>query len=260
MRVARGVVRRSLTDSASPWSGAALVRAVRIHVFGWEGGLLGRAVDLLRRPGRVAAVAMARDRDVFGEPLRLFLLANVVFFLIGPSIGLMAFTLDSLASTPGYAEAVEAQIARLGVEVPLYRERFNAAFRFRQPTFVILLAVPLSLSGRVLLRRQPLGRHLALSLLFFAWVLLAWPALRLAGLGVGALVPAAGAVLDPVLLAVLLGSTVVVARSLWAGGFGLRPGAAWAAGVATTGVLLLSLAAYGHLLFWVTFAMMEWGG
>lgn len=251
-----------MTDPSppSPWSASAIARAVQIHLFGLEGGLVRRAGRLLRRPGQTVRHALDRERDVFAEPLRLFLLANLAFFVVGPSIGLLAFTLDSLAAAPGYAEAVESQIRRLGMDLDLYRERFNSGFRFRQPTFVILLVLPLAASSRLMLRREPLGRHLVVALLFLAWVLLAWPMIRGAGLGLAAVIPAAANLFDAAAVGVLLGTTWAVARVIWARGFDLGGARSWAAGAATTAVLLGAIAAYGHLIFWVTFVLMEWGG
>lgn len=263
-----------------------MLRAVRVHVLGWEDGVLREMVDLTLRPGRTVARALrprpgtpsdpgepsdagaaagaARSESspgVFTGPLRIFLLANLFFFLIGPSVGLLDFTLDSLSRIPLYAEAARAQIARLGVEVDVYRERFDASFRFRQPTFVILLVPVLAVWSKVLAPRTLFGRHLVLALLLLAWVLIAWPLLKVGGAVATRPLPDAwGLGLEAMQAVLLLGITLLAARTVASSALGRRGWRGWATGAALTAGVVAALAAYGHLVFWMTYAVLETGG
>lgn len=246
--------------NGTEWSAAALLRQLREQLVGVDGSLLRRAWHLVRRPGRAVSEALAATDDAFGAPLRLYLFSNLVFFLIGPSIGLMAFTLDSVAQAPGHADAVIAQIARLDIDTAVYRERFNSAMRFRQPAFVILMTLPIAGVAKAMARKEAFGRHLVLALLALAWMLLFWPAIRVAGAAVGSLGGAGvRSWADGATLILLILSTVVAMRSMWRAAVPPSRGAGWPGGLVLTVALLASLTAYGFAMFWLTFASLEWG-
>lgn len=236
----------------------AIAGAVRVELLGLERGLLGEVVGLLLDPLATARRLADEAERPLATALRLFLLANLVFFLVGPTVGLMDYSLDSLAGFPGYAEMIRAQMERLGVGVEVYRARFDTAFDFRQPTLVIVMLPLLAGAGAAALRRGAVGRHLMAALLGLSWVLLVWPALRV----VDALVAETGAPFEvtvPLLITLLLGSALWVWTRLGQGLFGLGRWARLAYGVALTAATVVALVFHGQVTFWVTFALLELG-
>ena len=239
----------------SPFRFSEFGRALREQLIPVYAGLVREAGRLIVRPGAVIRDALGASERVFARPVQLFLIANLLFFVVGPSIGLMDFTLDGLSQIPIYAEAVQGQVQRLGLELPVYRERFDGNFQFRQPTFLVLLVVPLALWSKVLAWRRLAGEHLVVVLLFMAWLLFAWPLLRLVslgirGLGVSGAAPELLLLFGPTILATLsIGSVLYPKRRLAGTGYGV-------------GILLgvlMALGLYGHAIFWLTFALLEIG-
>jgi hypothetical protein len=238
--------------------GRAIAAAVRRELLGFEEGLVGQLVGLIRHPGAVGQHICDSAPDPPGRALRLFLVANVLFFLVGPSVGLMDYTVDSLASVPGYAEHIGRQIERLGTDVETYRIRFNTAFDFRQPAFVIVIVPVLALASAAARRRGPAGRHLVVGLLGLAWVLLVWPLIRIGGAALETL-GAPLAVAAPLTVALLGLSALWAMARLGRSVLGLGRGAAVAYGAVLALALVLGLVAHGQLTFWVTFALLEVG-
>ena len=239
----------------SPFRLSEFGGALREHLLPIYVGLLKEAGRLIVRPGAVVKDSLAATDRVFARPVQLFLVANLLFFIIGPSVGLMNFTLDSLGQIEPYAEAVRGQIQRLGVEASVYRERFNGNYQFRQPTFLVILVVPLALWSKALAWRRLAGEHLVVVLLFMAWLLFAWPVLRLTSLGLGNLglsgmLPELLATFVPSILAtVSVGSVLYPKKKLGAAAYGVGM---------LVGVLA-ALGLYGHVIFWLTFGLLEIG-
>jgi hypothetical protein len=236
----------------------AIAATLRRELLGLDHGLVGQLLRLIRCPGAVGRQICDAAHDPLGRALRLFLVANLLFFIVGPSVGLMDYTVDSLAGVPGYAERIRGQIERLGTDVEAYRVRFNTAFDFRQPTFVIVIVPILALASAAARRRGPAGRHLVVGLLGLAWVLLVWPLIRIGGVAVEAL-GAPLAVAGPLTVILLALSALWALARLGRGVLGLGRLAALGYGFVLTLALVLGVAVHGQLTFWVTFGMFEVG-
>lgn len=240
------------------FSVAALWGSLWAHFFDMDHGLLGKLVALLARPGETIRAALATPTNVYTQPLRIFLLANVFFFLVGPSVGLLNFSLDSLGQIPFYSQAATDQAGRLGLEFPLYRERFDTSYRLRQPTFLVLLTFPLAAVSFLLHRRLSFGHHYVVALLLLAWLLVALPVAQLVTSLFVRLID--GSLIWGILQLSLLASGVVWATyratRVGLGSNGIRSVLVTAS---LTVAIVLLLAAYGHLVFWITFGMLEVG-
>lgn len=236
----------------------ALVQTVRSDLLGLDHGLLGQLLQLVLHPRATAGRIVESTERPMAVALRLFLVANVLFFLVGPSVGLLNYTVDSLAGVPGYAGLIQDQIGRLGWSLEVYRARFNTAFEFRQPALVIVMVPVLVAASAVLLRRGHVGRHLVVGLLGLAWLLVVWPTVRLVlSVAEAAGVPLAFAA--PLTVGLLGTSAVWAMARVGGGAFALKPGPALGYGVFMTGGFLLALIAHGQISFWVTFVLLEFG-
>jgi hypothetical protein len=164
---------------------------------------------LVGRPGVLTREFVAGRRQPYLGPLQLFLLANLVFFLLlQAGWGTSVFTTDLVfhRTQPVYGPVAERLIAeRVGTiqspepgitfaqrldllteEQAEFREQFNRAQPRYANTLVILMVPLLALVLRLLRRRTLFVRELVFSLHFFAFMLLF---LKLIPLPVLALLP-----------------------------------------------------------------------
>lgn len=226
-----------------------------------------RTVDILfRRPGALTREYFAGDRDRYTPPLHLFFIANVVFFFIGPSLGLFAFNLDAYMRTAAYAALIQRELVHLGLPLEVYRERFNAYLQFRQPAFIFVLVPLFALVLLLLGRRRGFSRQLVCSLHFFSWLLLAAPAFALACrilYAPFALIGPARHAAPPLGLAIaaialfllaVIGYLIVSFRTT----FGITRWRAALDGVLATAALLLLIVLYAHFLFYTTFLRLHY--
>ena len=233
---------------------------MKAQFFDLDKGLVGALVGVLRSPGEAVANAISAESNVFGQPLRVFLVANFFFFLIGPSVGLLNFSLDSLSAIPYYADFVQAQTERLSLDAAVYRERFDISHRFRQPTFVLVISLPLAFCGMLVSRRLVFGQHYVAALLTLAWVLVALPLIQLATSFLRDLVPGEA----PPIWAVFQITALVVALT-WAlyriarDGYEQGRARAWVTTVTLFVAVVMLFSCYGHLVFWITVGLMEIG-
>lgn len=219
---------------------------------------------LFRSPGLLARAEIAGGRGEYSSALQLYLVANLVFFLVGPTVGLLNFRLVGFLGIPFYADVVSREIGHLGMSLAVYAVHFDTTVRFRQPTFVFVLVPGLAAVGKAVLPRRLFGEHLILFTDFFAWLLLVTPAVMLVvRLLVGPLSALlgdrAGAALVAGLLVTILGLMVRYLSRSMQGAFGLSGWGAWLRGLAITAGLIALVVVYAHVLFWSTVISLHFG-
>lgn len=128
---------------------------------------LWRTVRALPRPGLLTAEYVAGRRRPYLSPVQVFLLLTIVFFLLGPDLGLGGTSFarfEQSALTRSAAEAfMEAATARTGIERDALVQRFDATAAAQQ-RFMILLAVPVfALLLKLLYPGRSYVTHLAFS-------------------------------------------------------------------------------------------------
>lgn len=171
-------------------------------LFNADGKLWISLRRLVGRPGFLTREFVDGRRRPYIGPLQLFLISNLLFFvLLQFGIGMQTFTTDLLfhGSQPIYGSVAESMIterigaieardgrtwqewmATLTPEQQEYRERFNDAAPRYANSMVVLMA-PMMAFGFLLLRRRTLYvRELVLSLHFMAFVMLFTVAFTLA--------------------------------------------------------------------------------
>jgi hypothetical protein len=234
---------------------------------------------LIARPGLLTREFLAGRRRPYAGPLQLFLLANLVFFLLLQlGWGTSAFTTDLVhhRTQPLYGAAAERLLAeRVGAfQRPepgtTFQERLallteeQAAFRRRfnevQPRYansLVILMVPLfALAIRLLRRRGLFVRELVFSLHVHAFLLLFMTAVPLPVMLLLPVWPAGAHALNENEWWLTI---VLVAVLLWwlASGFrtahGDRRAAALARAVVALPLLLLVVTVYRGLLFFVVY-------
>jgi hypothetical protein len=231
-----------------------------------DGRVARTAWTLVARPGALTADHLSGRRARYLRPLQLFLLVNVLLFVVAPKVPMFSYSLGNyLVHHPPSPTLVARLVERATPTDGKAREDFTAAFDARveaQRKGLIILFVPaVALVLRALLARHAAvagaprryGEHLVFSLhvLAFVWLALAgaYAVATLAGRALGAVGRIA---VLAAFLALLLTMPVYVFRAVRRV-YGLsRP---WS--LAVTAVLAATfmglLLAYRALLFFTTY-------
>jgi hypothetical protein len=222
---------------------------------------------LLLHPGRISADYLRGKRKPYIPPLQLFLIGNLIFFLLHPLIGSNTLTTD-LNTQLHYtwhgsvAQAlVEPRLAARSLTVEAYAAVFDPAAVTQAKTLVILVVPMFSLAVMALYwrRRPKYVAHLVFSLHFCTfWLLQICAVLALTNLAVRLLrslrvFPSAEDVSHAIIGLSLVIMTIYLFRATRAL-FGDEPVWASAAKALLLGVALdLSLQAYRFVLLFITF-------
>ena len=245
----------------SAYSFRAIAHATADFLVDVDSGLLTNLRKLCTAPGALIASQLKLREHVFRDPLRLFFLVNVVFFLLAAHVGLFQFSLDGLTKDSElFTQIAQQQQEQLGLSQELYEERFDSHLAFRIPTFFLLLVPLIALAAKLFDRRQAYGVHLMASLYAVSWILLSWSI----GLAVADTLFRMAGVTDPdikglsklVLLTVLTMQWFVRVQ---VGGYGRQLGAALVQGALLTLGWVGTMAVYGLLMFWLTWALLPAG-
>lgn len=247
--------------SPSAFSAAAILAAVWAFFTEVDTGLLATLRRLCTSPGGLVRDQLAKRQHVFREPLRVFVFANLVFFLIGPHVGLFRYSLSSLeGSHEAYPELTAAQQADYELTREVYEERFDNNLSFRQPTFAALLVPLLALFAKLFDLRRPFGVHLMFALYAVSWILLSWPVLLWC-------VETLQRVFDVTspnakglsAFVVLMGGTLQWFARAQITGYGRGVAASLLQGALLTASWVAVMLVYGQLLFWLTWALLPAG-
>lgn len=222
---------------------------------------------LLLRPGRLTADHFLGRRKPYIPPLQIFLIANLVFFLLHPLIG--SNTLTTSLNThlrytwhQGIAQTlVEPRLAARGLTAEAYAGVFDAAAVTQAKSLVILVVPIFALAVMILYWRQ--RRHFAVHLTFSfhfcaLWLLLICAILALTNLTVRLLrsadvFPSAENMSRGIIGFSLLFMTSYLFRAVRVVFAHEAPWLTTLKALALGIALLLSLQAYRFALFFITF-------
>jgi hypothetical protein len=236
------------------------------ELFGVDGRFWRTLRLHLRRPGAHAARHLAGDAADLIGPVRFYLVANFVFFLMLPifnseNVSLWDFSLDSLSEMPPSSAASAArEIERWPAGEAAYRAVFDERVGANQAVYLALVIPLIGTPLWLLLRRR---RRYLVEHLHYATGLLTFLLLSLFAVGLAAFAVRAVAGLIPSAEGWALAGqgVLMLAWACWClvgfGGsarlfYGFRP--RWSVPLAlVVGLLVLvSFWIYGKLLFWHT--------
>ena len=146
-----------------------------------DGKVFATLRTLLLCPGELTAEYLRGRRRPFMGPLQLFLVVNLVVFLVVPLLGWNTFTtpLATQVGTMPYSSIarplVAAKLARLGQTQSEYAHRFDHAAELQAHSLLILLIPCVSVTSALLFwrYRRPAMAHVVFACHFCAFWLLA---------------------------------------------------------------------------------------
>jgi hypothetical protein len=119
---------------------------------------------LLTKPGALSNAFFHGGRSRYTKPLSLFIIINVVFFIVQPHTGLFGYKYSQYMRDPAHRTAVQQHLRKTGEPEQSYIARFNANLQDEKKS-VLIFAVPfLALLMLVLFRGS--GRTYAEHLVF----------------------------------------------------------------------------------------------
>lgn len=144
---------------------------------------LGRSLwTLFRRPGTLTLAYIQGSRVPYMHPFRVFLVANVLFFLMASLIGSSPLTTrlgmhmhsENFYHQPVARQLVEAHVEEAGIEFEVYEASFNRRVGVLAKSLVLLMLPLFALVVGVLMagRGELAVKHLAFSCHFYAHLLL----------------------------------------------------------------------------------------
>jgi hypothetical protein len=232
---------------------------------------------LIRRPGLLTLEYLRGKRVPYLRPIQLFLLANLVYFVVQPYTGYSGFNTalqgqwyGQFYSEPLHIrERVERKVAERGTTMDSYTTAFNrrSSIYARTLTAVMIPLLGLAVALVFAAQRRPLASHFVFATHFMAWQLIVVMSAFLFLLGLA--IPYLNAFLEwgsatglpgMGLLEVLLkefGSLLLQLPYLYLAVVAVyRTGrlASALGALALTTLLLFVVIAYRFMLFWVTFA------
>jgi hypothetical protein len=164
----------------------------------FDGKLLRTVKTLVRRPGELARAYFHGGRSRYTKPLTLFVMINLVFFVVQPHTALLGYGYSnyvqaSRASSVTHRAMIRARLARTHESESSYAGRFNTVLQDQKKS-VLLFSVPFLALGMLILfagSGRTYAEHLVFSvhlytfllLVFLAMLVVFWP-VALAGLAV----------------------------------------------------------------------------
>ena len=97
---------------------------------------------LVSKPGLLTQRFIEGGRSRYTKPLTLFVILNLVFFVIQPHTGLFRYSYQQYTDTDGRRDLVTSKIASTGESEESYKARFNARLR-EQMKSLLIVSVPL---------------------------------------------------------------------------------------------------------------------
>jgi len=145
-----------------------------------DGRLVRSVWQLIRRPGSLTVAYIGGDRKRYIAPLQLFLLANVLFFLVQSWTGLNVFssTLDSQLHQQDWSAYARTRVAalleRTHMRLEEFAPLFDRAVVLHAKTLIILMVPPFALLLALLFlrSRRPFLAHVVFSLHLCTFLLL----------------------------------------------------------------------------------------
>jgi hypothetical protein len=173
---------------------------------------------LLTKPGELSRAYFHGGRSRYTKPLTLFVIINVIFFLVQPHTGLLRYKYRDYIENTHYRSAIRARLLATREPEQLYSARFNANLQNQKKSLLIVSVPILALVMLVLFMdaRRTYAEHLVFSIQVYAFLLTYLPAVVVLLIPVLWAAQSAGPAGEPVLRALEaeLGITIITITGL----------------------------------------------
>ena len=221
------------------------------EVVGIEGRLPRTLGKLFAHPGFLTRATLDGERDAYLSALKLYIVANVAFFLFDPALNLFPLELEEFLRDPSRQAVIEQERLQLAMSAEAYEVLFNCTIRQQASTFVFLLIPAVATINKALLPDRPFGEHLIYATDFLAWLLLLVPLLVIVTSWVGIGLPWAARLLR------LL--TLWYAYQSLQAAFELSETVHWLKTLIVAASVIGMMLAYPYFLYWSTLTALRLG-
>lgn len=168
--------------SVHDYSMAAILHEA-VHEFAhFDSKILRTLVALVTKPGLLTRISFSGGRSRYTKPLTLFVIMNLVFFVIQPHTGLFHYTYADYVNpqTSGGAERqamVQKKLERTGETTATYSVRFQTDLHAQQKSLLVV-AIPFFAAVMLLLHigtGRRYAEHLVFGIHVYAFLLLLLP-------------------------------------------------------------------------------------
>ncbi len=129
---------------------------------------------LLMRPGELSNAYFHGGRSRYTKPLTLFVIINLIFFLIQPHTGLLRYRYPDSMNNPHYAALVRQHLAATGEPEQSYVARFNTNLQNQKKSLLIVSVPVLAVVMALLFVGTPrtYAEHIVFSVQVYAFLLI----------------------------------------------------------------------------------------
>ena len=123
----------------------AFAKSFTVEIFHVDSRIFKTLYALFFKPGHLTLAYFKTSERQYVQPLKLYFVINLIFFLITPILNtphfrVFSFSMESLTGrNQTYQKIIKEQIQAIDVSEEIYEERFNAHIKYNQPAFVFLV-------------------------------------------------------------------------------------------------------------------------
>jgi hypothetical protein len=216
---------------------------------------------LLTKPGELSNAFFHGGRSRYTKPLTLFVIINVIFFIVQPHTNLFSDKYPQYMTNPRYVAAVRSHLEQTGTPEG-YQARFDASLQNQKKSLLIVSVPLLAVAMSLLLigTHRAYVEHLVFSVQVYAFLLLYLLVLIFAAfLPLSVLLRKTGSLSALKLIGgeltlgiLLVAGVIIYTYSGLRRAYGLTRFRAVVTGVALSLTVLYLTGVYHHILFWAT--------
>lgn len=128
---------------------------------------------LFTQPGQLSNAYFHGGRSRYTKPLTLFIIINVIFFIVQPHTGIFAYSYREYVRDPAHLTAVQGHMRQTGESQQSYIARFNANLQNQKKSSLIMAVPVLALFMAILFvgSGRTYAEHLVFSVQVYAFLL-----------------------------------------------------------------------------------------
>lgn len=128
---------------------------------------------LFTKPGELSNAYFRGGRSRYTKPLTVFVIINIIFFIVQPHTGLLRYKYNNYMNSPAYSARVREHLLSTKEPEQTYATRFNANLHNQKKSLLIVSVPLLALAMAVLFigTRRRYAEHLVFSVQVYTFLL-----------------------------------------------------------------------------------------